>query len=120
MRGVKVMFVTVPDLLDYLRIAFNPNSTTSLDRRLQIVRNAEMLVLDDLGTESATPWAKEKLYQLLNYRYVTNMPTVITSALALEKIDERIRTRLMDQHRCIVFAITAPPYSTRTFQKWRK
>ncbi|GAI75364.1 unnamed protein product, partial [marine sediment metagenome] len=32
------------------------------------VRNAPLLILDDLGTQTATPWAKEKLEQLLNYR----------------------------------------------------
>jgi len=26
-------------------------------------------VLDDLGTEHATPWARDKLYRLVNYRY---------------------------------------------------
>lgn len=26
------------------------------------------LVLDDLGTESASPWVQEKLYQLFNHR----------------------------------------------------
>ena len=79
-RGAQVVFVTVPDLLDYLRVTFSPNSTGSFDRRFQTVRSAPLLVLDDLSTESATAWAKEKLFQLLNHRYVAGLPTVITSS----------------------------------------
>ncbi len=42
---------------------------------------APLLILDDLGTESATAWAREKLYQLFNYRYNARLATVITSAM---------------------------------------
>ncbi len=116
-RGTEVMFVTAPDLLDYLRLTFSPNSTVSFDRRFQKVRMVPLLVLDDLSTESATAWAKEKLFQLLNHRYVAGLPTVITSSSTIEKIDERIRARLMDTRRCSVFAITAPAYASRTYRK---
>jgi DNA replication protein DnaC len=115
--GRQVVFITAPDLLDYLRVTFSPNSSGSFDRRFQTVRNAPLLVLDDLSTESATAWAKEKLFQLLNHRYVAKLPTVITSSSTIEKIDERIRARLADRRLCTVFAITAPSYSSRTSRK---
>lgn len=108
--GEPVLFVVVPDLLDHLRATFNPTSPVSYDQRFEEVRTAPLLVLDDLGTESATPWAREKLYQLFNYRYNARLPTVITTALELEQIDPRIRTRLLDMSRCTIFAITAPAY----------
>jgi DNA replication protein DnaC len=115
-RGTNVIFVTIPDLLDYLRVTFSPSSTGSFDRRFQMVRNAPLLVLDDLGTESATAWAREKLFQLLNHRYVANLPTVLTSATQVEDMDERLRSRLLDRRRCTVFAITAPSYASRTYR----
>jgi DNA replication protein DnaC len=55
-------------------------------------------VLDDLGTENATPWAREKLYQIINHRYSEQMPTVITTNVEIRKIDERIVSRMLD-HR---------------------
>ncbi len=76
----KVMFVTVPDLLDHLRLTYSPDASVSFDQQFQMVRNAPLLILDDLGTENATSWAKEKLFQILDYRYVTGLPTVITTA----------------------------------------
>ncbi len=108
--GQLPLFVVVPDLLDHLRATFNPNSTISYDRRFDEVRTTPLLILDDLGTQSATPWAKEKLYQLLNYRYNAELPTVITTAETLENIDPRLRSRMLDARLCRVIGITAPFY----------
>jgi DNA replication protein DnaC len=75
------------------------------------------LILDDLGTESATPWAREKLFQLLNYRYAARLPTVITTFSTLEELDERLASRMEDSSRCTVHGITAPSYrGSRTQQ----
>jgi len=104
------MFVVVPDLLDHLRATFSPASTTTMDRLFEQVKSASLLILDDLGTESATPWAREKLFQLLNHRYAARLPTVITTADAIDEVDPRLRTRMLDLARCTVFAIEAPSY----------
>jgi len=109
--GDPPLFVMVPDLLDHLRAAFSPNSGTSYDRRFDEVRTSPLLVLDDMGSQSATPWAKEKLYQLLNYRYNAELPTIITVAVdMLKDVDERIRTRMLDERICNIVTISAPAY----------
>ena len=54
--SLMVLFVVVPDLLDHLRATFNPSSNSRLDKRFDEVKKAPLLVLDDLGTESATAW----------------------------------------------------------------
>ena len=108
--GDTVLFITVPDLLDHLRATYAPNSPVSYDKRLSEIRSAPLLVLDDLGTESATPWAREKLYQVFNYRYAASLPTVITTVYELRLLDERLASRLQDPERCRVFALRASPY----------
>ena len=105
-----VMFVVVPDLLDYLRAAFSPQSNIPYDRRFDEVKNTPLLVLDDLGTESATPWAKEKLFQLLNYRYSAVLPTVITTSASPEELEPWLRTRMFDVSHCQVWALEVPSY----------
>jgi DNA replication protein DnaC len=107
---VEVMFVVVPDLLDHLRSAFSPQSNMSYDRLFDVVKNTPMLVLDDLGTESATPWAKEKLFQLLNYRYSAMLPTVITTSSTPNEIEPWLRTRMLDSARCQFCALEIPAY----------
>lgn len=108
--GHPVTFVVVPDLLDHLRATFNPNSTTSYDRRFEDIRNAPLLVLDDLGTQATTPWAREKLYQLFNHRYNAALPTVITSASTPDEIDPRLRARMDDRRLCVRKLVSAPSY----------
>jgi len=109
-EGVPPLFIMVPDLLDHLRATFSPESTVSYDRRFDEVKTTPLLVLDDLGTQSMTPWVKEKLYQLFNYRYNGGLSTVITTADTLSEIDPRIRSRMLDRRICRIYAITAPPY----------
>jgi DNA replication protein DnaC len=108
--GYPALLVVVPDLLDYFRAAYNPQSSVSLDRRFEEVRRSSLLVLDDLGTESATPWAKEKLFQLINYRYVTRLPTVVTTVVALREMDQKIAIRFSDYSRSTIYEIRLPPY----------
>jgi DNA replication protein DnaC len=109
-RHTPSLFVTVPDLLDHLRATFAPNSLSSYDKRFSEVKTAPLLILDDLGTESATPWAKEKLHQLFNHRYNAQLPTVITTVHELEKLDERLVTRLLDKRLSTIILIGAPAY----------
>jgi len=112
-QGHSALFIVVPDLLDHLRATFSPDGLVSYDKRFEEVRTAPLLVLDDLGTESATPWAREKLFQLFNYRYNARLPTVITMQKSVEELEEtnpRLSTRMLDISRCTVFAILAPSY----------
>jgi DNA replication protein DnaC len=110
-KGNPPLFIMVPDLLDHLRATFSPTSNISYDRRFDEIRTARLLILDDLGAQSTSPWAKEKLHQLFNYRYNAELPTVITVAVdMLESIDERLRVRLMDERICSICVITAPAY----------
>ncbi len=109
-QGQPALFVVVPDLLDHLRAAFAPHSTQSYDQRFDEVRHAPFLVLDDLGTESATPWAQEKLYQLFNYRYVAKLPTVVTTSRRLDELDAKLSIRFRDPRRCTIVALELRPY----------
>jgi DNA replication protein DnaC len=118
--GNEPIFTVVPDLLDHLRATFSPSSSASYDHVFNQVRSADLLILDDLGTQSATPWAREKLYQILNFRYETKLPTVITTASTLDEIDPRIRSRMMDERVCQIYTIMAAPYQSSKDKGKRK
>ena len=113
------LFIVVPDLLDHLRATFNPTSTVTLDRRFEEIKTTSLLILDDLGTQATTPWVREKLYQLFNYRYNAELPTVITTSNSLEEMDPRLRSRMTDKRLCSIYAITVPSYSGNPPQKNR-
>jgi DNA replication protein DnaC len=109
-QGESVLFIVVPDLLDHLRATYNPAVGVRYDTRLDELKTAPLLVLDDLGTESATSWAREKLFQIFNHRYAARMPTVITSATPIDELHPRLATRMLDGSRCTFFVIEAPGY----------
>ena len=112
--GQSVFFSIVPDLLDHLRAAFAPSSETPYDELFDKVREAGVLVLDDLGAENATAWATEKLFQIINYRYNYRMPTVVTTNnRLLAHMDERIRSRLSDRSFVRNVAIESGDYRER-------
>jgi DNA replication protein DnaC len=106
----QVLFHVVPELLDHLRSTFAPTSTVQYDELFEGVKSSHLLILDDLGTESATSWAQEKLFLIFNYRYNYQMPTVITTNRRLDAIDERIQSRIGDQALCRIIEITATDY----------
>jgi DNA replication protein DnaC len=109
-RGESVIFVNTPDLLDHLRSTFSPTSDVGYDELFEQVRTVGLLVLDDLGAESPTAWAQEKLYQILNFRYNEKLPTVITSNQDLNRIEPRIRSRLVDLDLVRKIVIDAPDF----------
>lgn len=96
--GLTVLFAVVPDLLDRLRAAFAPTAEETFDEEFAKMREAEVLILDDLGSEQSTGWAREKLFQLLNYRYNARLATVFTTnKVGFEGIAPRLRSRLSDR-----------------------
>ncbi len=114
------LFVVVPDFLDHLRSAFSPESKMSYDQLFERVKTAPLLVLDDFGEQSTTPWAQEKLYQVINYRYNARLATVVTASCSLDEIDGRISSRLGDPKIGVVFNIMAPDFrGDRTSQRMK-
>lgn len=104
-QNYRVLFAVVPDLLDHLRSTFGPSSEIEYDQRFEMIRDAAVLVLDDLGTENTTPWAREKLFQIINHRYNGRLPTVITSNRRPEEIEPRIFSRMSDRAVCEEFIL---------------
>ncbi len=109
--GEVALFMVVPDLLDHLRAAYQPGSEAGYDDLFEMLRNAPLLILDDLGVQSSTPWAEEKLFQLINHRYSARLPTVFTTNLDLESFDARIHSRLSDAALSQVYHFESGPFS---------
>lgn len=112
-QKLSVLFAVVPDLLDHLRATFDPGAGVAYDDRFSAIRNAQLLILDDLGTENTTPWAREKLYQIFNHRYNEQLPTVITSNQDFKRIEERVLSRMLDTRLTRYVHVDAGDYRRR-------
>ena len=93
-----------------------PQTNARFDKHFHDMQNSPILILDDLRLASATPWAKEKLFQLIDYRYLAKMPTVITTSETMEEMEARVATRLLDQRVCLPFALKARSYVKRVMK----
>lgn len=95
-RKVPCLFMTVPEMLEQMRDEYDQQESESV---LDTVKNAEFLVLDDLGAEKPTEWSQERLFMIINHRYNNSLPTIFTSNYSLEALGEyrvggRIESRM--------------------------
>lgn len=109
-NGHPVFFAFVPELLDYLRYTFTPDSRITYDRVFDELKNTPLLILDDLGREHSSPWAEEKLYQIIVNRHNSRLPTIITSTLDFTKESGPISSRVQDPSIGDLIRIEAPDY----------
>ena len=119
-RRVPGLFVTVPELLDNLRGAYN-DPGRNLDEWMDAVKNADFLVLDDLGAEKATEWVRERIFVLVNHRYREQLPTVFTSNIGpkdlAEQLGERTASRIIEM--CDWIALDGDDYRETAVREGR-
>ena len=113
-NGREVFFAFVPELLDYLRYTFSPDSRITYDDLFDEVKNTPLLVLDDLGQEHSSPWANEKLYQIIVHRHAARLPTVVTSMVDFTREHGPIGSRVQDPSVGILIRVDAPDYRNKT------
>lgn len=86
-RGTEVRFLPVVELLDMLR----PGGP---EGALYDLAGLELLVLDDLGSERPTDWTAERLYALVNRRWLEERPTIITTNLPASELEQAVGARV--------------------------
>jgi DNA replication protein DnaC len=89
---------TLPDLLRKIRNTFSTDSHEELFQNLVAV---DLLHIDDVGAEQATPWVLEELYSIVNARYEEQRSMVITTNIRsrdelCQQITERTVSRLIE------------------------
>lgn len=86
-KSISSMMIYVPEILRDLKSGFNDGTT---NERYDAIRNAEVLILDDLGAEDVTAWSRDEVItSILNYRMVEQLPTFISSNFAINELKGR-------------------------------
>jgi len=88
---LQVLFLVVPDLLDELRATYK-SEINEMDL-LDTARMIPFLILDDLGAHNYTDWSRNRIYSIINYRMNELLPTIITSNLEINEMDDLIGMR---------------------------
>lgn len=76
--GAMLTFLPVGELLDQLDWR-RTDSARALERLCQV----DLLIVDDLGAERSNEWTGERLYLVINRRWLDGLPTVVTTNLTL-------------------------------------
>ena len=99
-HGTDALFANVPTTLQYLRDCLGRQARGLSNDLLDVLdwlKRVPVLALDDLGSERMTEWAAEQLYEVLNYRYVKRLPTIIASNYGIDDLlDRRLASRIAD------------------------
>lgn len=102
-----VRFVPTVGLLEEIRASYDNDENTQ--ELMQQYKTAKLLVLDDLGAERPTEWVRERLFDIIDYRYNECLPVVITSNANIPELRQHLGDRLCDRIRsmCKTFTVTA-------------
>ncbi|HEN2374243.1 TPA: ATP-binding protein [Streptococcus agalactiae] len=98
---VKVKIMNLSQVINQIqKSAFKLDSNEIIDN----LSNIPLLILDDLGIERDTSYAREQVYNIINSRYLKGRPTIFTTNLSLEIIQnpnidleyQRIYSRILE------------------------
>ncbi len=78
-KGARGLFYDTRDLLRVIRSTYNPLVRTAEMDVLRPVMDADLLVLDDLGSEKTSEWVEETMNLIVNTRYNERRHTIFTS-----------------------------------------
>jgi DNA replication protein DnaC len=78
-KGARGLYYDTRDLLRVIRSTYNPLVQTAEMDILRPVMEADLLVLDDLGSEKTSEWVEETMNLIVNTRYNERRHTIFTS-----------------------------------------
>lgn len=122
-KGLKVSFVRVPFLMAELKETLQDKEHRQTIMR--DLRNADVLFLDDFGSENISAWTRDGiLFPLLDERMNRKKKTYFASNLRMQELlesytidsrtDNRVAaTRLMDRVKALAPAVYLPGHSRR-------
>lgn len=89
----EVLFINVSMFLEQMRSAYKTE-----DEEFESIKEraftCKLLILDDLGAERPSDWVLERLYDLINERYVNMRTTICTSNFSRIELAERLGMRI--------------------------
>lgn len=85
---VPVVMTSFVKLLDSM-MGFKDEDQVMINR----LNRAKLLIIDDLGTERSTDTALEKVYNIVDSRYLAQRPIILTTNLSLDEMKKTLDTR---------------------------
>lgn len=96
-KDISVKFINVAD---FIELSFMTSKTEEDRDRLRAIKDATLLILDDIGANNSKDSIDNTLFQLIEHRNKNNLPTIYTSNLdksgLKKKLHDRVVSRVFD------------------------
>ncbi len=94
-KHYSVLYYTAFELFkDISEHVFNKESTKLDYNPMEGLLDADLLIIDDLGTEFATSLTMSELFNIINVRFIKNKSTIISTNLSLNDLRDKYSTRI--------------------------
>lgn len=116
-----VRFTSTVELFEILKSAYSNGNRGEIARDItEKLKNARLLVLDDVGTEKSSDWVGERLFEIIDHRYNEELPIIITTNATPKELRAKIGDRNYDRLRemCIYTPVTAESQRKTAGEEW--
>ena len=112
-HGVNVKFATSVRIIEEIKASWDEEYEITEHQLMKDFTDADVLVIDDFGIETVKDWIIEKLYRIINSRYIEKKITIFTSNTNLDALEygDQIINRIKE--RCYTLAF--PNESIRNY-----
>ena len=106
-KGFTVMYVTASQLFKELEKERFGDEEKEFSDCMEDIASADLLIIDDLGTEFSTSFTVSALFNIINTRSIDKKAVIISTNFTLEdlaaKYGERVSSRIMGEYRILKF-----------------
>ncbi len=105
-KGFTTVFASVPETLSRIRATYDRGIEETEAQLMYGLKEASLVVLDDLATEKRTDWKQEIIYEMVDARYRNELPVIVTTNAnpqqLKKQVGERTYDRLIEMCRVVV------------------
>lgn len=92
-----VICVSINALLERIRKTYSRWGQEGEDTILSALSIADLLIIDDLGTEQDTDWSRSRIYNIIDNRYRNGLPLIISTNKTIEQLKTMYHERTIDR-----------------------
>ena len=96
-KGFTGLYFNMVDLLSEIRATFSNDSPISENDLIREVLEPDLLVLDDLGAENTSAFVNDRLYLIVNRRYESCKPILVTTNLTIDELSRKLGERTVSR-----------------------
>lgn len=104
-HDIPVRFATTTQIIQEIKATWDKDNPSTESQLINILCTIKVLVIDDLGVERYVDWIAERMYHIINERYVNKLATIYTSNVPYNELiyDDRIQNRILERSIMVKF-----------------